>query len=196
MANKSSDMKTDLALRVRDSSGKPAGLSPSRGLVADSPTRLLPSKARWSEGMSRGTPKKHILWSTLTITLFCSFGPPLTQQESPIQVVERVFKEYIAQAEDTESQANKGVMQQALKTLLTSARPSDLPLLINVWMYYDPTDFPTRDLIDPIFENNRDSTLAVIRERLVRKEKWESEDTAPFSDLIALNESLKKGASR
>ncbi|MGB3527453.1 MAG: hypothetical protein WBB32_15975 [Flavobacteriales bacterium] len=107
-----------------------------------------------------------------------------------------MFKEYIAQEEDTDSPASKEAMQQALKTLQTSAHPSDLPLLINVWMYYDPTDFPTRELIDPIFENDRDSTLAAIGERLGRKEKWESEDTAPFSDLIALNDKLKKDASK
>ena len=175
------------ALRVRDSSGKPTGLSSGRGLAADSPTRLH---------LSRGTPKKHILWPTLAITLLCSFGPPLARHESPIKIVERVFKEYVAHEEDIDSDVNKAAMQQALKTLQTSARPSDLPVLINVWMYYDPTDFPTRDLIEPIFEKDRDSTLAAIGERLGRKEKWESDDMAPFSDLIALNERLKKDASR
>jgi|GEM_PF-2196439 len=173
--------------RVRDSSGKPGAPSSARGLAADSPTALH---------LNAGTPKQRVLGVALVSILLCSFVPAFAQQEAPIKIVDRIFNSYISNTDDTDSQDDKTAMQQALTALQTSAQTADLPLLINVWMYYDVTDFPTQELIEPIFEKDPTATLSAINERVKRMKKWESVDTAPFSDLPALRDRFTKDTKR
>lgn len=80
----------------------------------------------------------------------------------------------------------------ALTALQQSVSDKDLPLLVNVWMYYDPTDFPTRSLIEPIFKEHRVAALNAIKKRLLYKKKWENKDNAPYSELITLQKLLSK----
>ena len=56
-------------------------------------------------------------------------------------------------------------------------------------MYYDPTDFPTRDLIYPIFLKNKKICVIAIEYRIKHKMEWESK--GDFFDLIALESELK-----
>ena len=112
--------------------------------------------------------------------------------ESSIQVVDKIFKSYIKYSESTDLTQNKELMTNALKSLLQSSSNKDLGLLINVWMYYDPTDFPTRQLIEPIFNKNKSAVLIAIDNRLKNKKKWEDKETAPYSDLILLKKQILK----
>ena len=84
------------------------------------------------------------------------------KKETPIKTVDRVFKSYIKQSENTDSPTNKDAMKNALQLIQTKSDVQDLPLLINVWMYYDPTDFPTRKLIQPIFTKDKKNTLVAM----------------------------------
>ncbi|MBX7109916.1 MAG: hypothetical protein K1X61_14805 [Chitinophagales bacterium] len=114
------------------------------------------------------------------------------KKETPIKIVDRIFKNYIKLSESTDSPTNKDAMKNALQFLQTESDVKDLPLLINVWMYYDPTDFPTRQLIQKIFAKDKKATLSAIDNRLNKKKKWENKETAPYSDLVALKNELKK----
>ena len=114
------------------------------------------------------------------------------KKETPIKTVDRVFKSYIKQSENTDSPTNKDAMKNALQLIQTKSDVQGLPLLINVWMYYDPTDFPTRKLIQPIFTKDKKNTLVAIDKRLNKKKKWENKETAPYYDLVSLKDELTK----
>lgn len=112
-------------------------------------------------------------------------------EEASVQTIRKIFREFIKYEEGIDSYENKDALKKALRSLPATINPNELPLLINVWMYYDATDFPTRDLISPIFLRNKKTTLIAIKKRLAYKKKWESNDTAPYSDLIQLEKDLQ-----
>ena len=128
---------------------------------------------------------------SLSIVIW-GLGQKASSSETPIKTVNRVFKEYIKYSESTDSQENKDTVSKALKRLQASSKEKDLSLLIEVWMYYDPTDFPTRELIEPIFYKNKEAAINAIRKRIKMRAKWEDKDNAPFSDLINLQAQLSK----
>jgi hypothetical protein len=127
----------------------------------------------------------------LTITVSTA-GQDTPATETPIQIVERLFNNYIKFGDGVESIENQVTMAKALSSLLRESSEKDLPVLINVWMYYDPTDFPVRELIEPIFNRDKPSALAAIDIRLKKKRKGESNKTAPYTDLLALKAKLSK----
>ena len=122
-------------------------------------------------------------------------GQKASSSETPIKTVKRVFKDYIKNSESTDSQENKDSISKALKRLQVSSKEKDLSLLIEVWMYYDPTDFPTRGLIEPIFFKNKTSAHNATRMRILMRAKGEDKDSAPFSDLYDLRNRLSKASS-
>ena len=125
--------------------------------------------------------------------IFCAnqnFG--IAEKEKPIKTVERIFKDYIKYSENVDSQENEDSMKKALQSLQVRSNKKDLPLLINVWMYYDPTDFPARQLIAPIFDKDKATTLVALDKRLKNKKEWEDNETAPYADLIALRKQISE----
>ncbi len=135
---------------------------------------------------------KNLLTILLLTTFSVTFAQTATKTETPIQTVDRVFKSYIKYSESTDSPSEKDAMENALKLLQTKSKVKYLPLLINVWMYYDPTDFYARELIEPIFLRDKQAALTAIEKRLNKKKKWESQETAPYSDLVSLKDELTK----
>ena len=118
-----------------------------------------------------------------------SFGQ---DKEQAFKKVKQIFDNYIKQKESTDSQDNRIEMQLALKSLETNCDAKYFPTLLDVWMYYDPTDFPTRTFVFPILARNKSLGLKAIEKRINEKKKWETVDTAPFSDLLALKDKLMK----
>lgn len=114
------------------------------------------------------------------------------KKETPLKTMERIFKSYIKQTESTDTETNKEAMEKALKSLLSKSDSKDLSLILEVWMYYDPTDFPTRHLIQPIFVKHKKAALSAINKRLNHKKKWEKIETAPYNDLMMLKGQLEK----
>ena len=133
-----------------------------------------------------------LLTILLLTTAVSTAGQNTIRIETPIQTVERIFNSYVKYAEGTDSKDNEAAMARALTSLQQESSVRDLPALINVWMYYDPTDFPVRELIEPIFNKNKPATLAAIDKRLKKKMKGENNKTAPYTDLIALKEKMSK----
>ena len=110
-----------------------------------------------------------------------------------IETIRRLFNSYIRYEakETTESAENKEAMKAAITSLPATVNKKDLPLIIEVWMYYDPTDFTTRNMIMPIFLRNKQSSVAAIKYRIVHRKTWETADGAPYSELNGLVEDLK-----
>lgn len=131
-----------------------------------------------------------LLGLTFLLTIQLSvFGQ---DQEQSFKKIKQIFDNYIKQNESPDSENNKIEMQLALKTLQTNCDTKYFPTLIDVWMYYNPTDFPTREYVLPILVKNKSQGLKAIEKRIKGKKNWETDDTAPFSDLLALRDKLSK----
>lgn len=108
-----------------------------------------------------------------------------------ITTIDRIFANYIKFEESVDSEENKLVMMKSLKNIKKLTDIEDLELLINVWMYYDPTDFYGNELILKIFKNNKTESINAIKNRISNKKEWENNETAPYSDLFLLLHNLE-----
>lgn len=111
----------------------------------------------------------------------------------PVDTIKRIFYEYVKNTEATDSPTDKEFMTRGLTMLQTVSDTAALELLINVWMYYDPTDFQTRDLVNRILKQNKAESIKAIKKRKEHKRTGESEETAPYSELNYLISELEKG---
>ena len=125
--------------------------------------------------------------STFIFASFASFG----QNIDHIKNIKYVFENYIQYQESTDSPDNKDLMTKSLESLTIVTNKEDLELLINVWLYYDPTDFPSIPEIYRILKDNRPQSIEAVKKRIANKKEWENEDTAPYSDLKKLLERLE-----
>lgn len=114
-----------------------------------------------------------------------------TERKQTIQKIKSVFDDYIKYQEATDSQEDKDLMTNSLKSLQQVTDLDELEILINVWMYYDPTDFPSIPEIDRILKVSRPQSIEAVKKRMANKKEWESEQTAPYSDLKSLLKRLE-----
>lgn len=108
-----------------------------------------------------------------------------------IDNIRKVFEDYIKFQESTDSQGDKYLMTKSLKSLTTLTDKDDLDLLINVWMYYDPTDYPDIPEIYRILKASRPNSIEAVKKRIDNKKEWETDDIAPYSDLKNLLQRLE-----
>lgn len=108
-----------------------------------------------------------------------------------IKNIRYVFEDYIQYQESTDSQDDKNLMSQSLKSLTIVSGKEELDLLINVWMYYDPTDYPDIPEIDRILKNSRPYSIEAVKTRIDNKKEWETDESAPYSDLKNLLQRLE-----
>lgn len=113
-------------------------------------------------------------------------------KEQVIQNIKFVFDDYVKYQESTDSKEDKELMSKSLESLDKVTNQNELKILIDVWMYYDPTDFPSRNLVYKILENNRSESVKAVKTRISKKKEWETDDTAPYSDLKNLLKQFDK----
>ena len=114
------------------------------------------------------------------------------EKEKPILSIKKVFDDYVKYQESTDSQDDKDLMTKSLESLNKLTDQNELDIIINVWMYYDPTDFPSRNLVYKILENSRPESIKAVKTRINNKKGWETDDTAPYSELKDLLKQLDK----
>lgn len=115
------------------------------------------------------------------------------KNQNPLKTVERIFNQYIEFQESTDSQDNLDSIRQSLKILeKEQLTKSDLTLIINIWMYYTVTDFSTLEYTESVLVANREKSIEAVKDRMRNKEKWETNDGAPFSELNMLLEKLEE----
>lgn len=123
----------------------------------------------------------------------CNYLEQLKHIEAhPVDTIKRIFEEYVKTTEATDSPINKDFMTRALYNLQNVSDTAALDLLVNVWMYYDPTDFPTRPLVDTVLKQNKTGSIKAVKKRMEIKRTGESENTAPYSALKDLLSELEK----
>lgn len=108
-----------------------------------------------------------------------------------IDNIRKIFENYIKYQESTDSPDNKDLMSKSLKSITRLSNKDEVELLINVWMYYDPTDYPSRDLVYNVLKENIKLSIEGVKNRIKNKKEWESEESAPHSDLKRLLKSLE-----
>ena len=64
-------------------------------------------------------------------------------------------------------------MTESLKSLTVVTDKADLELLINVWMYYDPTDYPDIPEIYRILKDSRPHSIEAVKNRIDNKKEEE-----------------------
>ncbi|ABG58572.1 hypothetical protein CHU_1300 [Cytophaga hutchinsonii ATCC 33406] len=110
----------------------------------------------------------------------------------PINSIKTIFDNYIEYNESTDSKGNKYLMTSSLENLTIITEPSDYELLLNIWMYYSPTDSPTLYLIPELLKKNKPESIEAVKKRIQNKKEWENENTAPYKDLYKLLQQLQE----
>jgi len=108
-----------------------------------------------------------------------------------IDNIRKVFEDYVKYQESTDSQDDKNLMTESLKSLIIVTEKDELDLLVNVWMYYDPTDYPDNPEIYRILKISRPHSIDAVKNRIDNKKEWESDESAPYSDLKNLLQRLE-----
>jgi len=116
-----------------------------------------------------------------------SFSQSKNNNSEYLKVIKQIHTEFISAEEDTDSEDHKTAMNHALKSIKGTLSVKEIDLLIQVWLQYDPMDYPTKDLVFPILKNNIKTTLLAI-EKLLKKEI--DTESSTFNDLKALKKSL------
>jgi hypothetical protein len=116
---------------------------------------------------------------------------PIKTHRESINKIKIIFEMYVNAQESTDSEANKTQMKKSLESLIDTKEPEELDLLINVWMYYDPTDFPTRQLVLKALEKNKLEAKVAVKNRIKNKRTEEKKGVAPYSELNGLMDQLK-----
>jgi hypothetical protein len=143
-----------------------------------------------SDNLEELKPKKKVLKILPNSTLVFAIKRTLTNPA--IQSIEKVFDNYIKYQESTDSPDNKESMLKSLESLNSIKSQNDLEVLINVWLYYDPTDFPTRGLVYSVLDESKPESIIAVKKRMGSKKEWEREDAAPYSELNYLLTELEK----
>lgn len=116
----------------------------------------------------------------------------LTYQQA-IAHIKSIFEDYKTNEEGIESEENKTVMTKSLNSLQNVTNKKDLQLLINVWNYYDPTDYSCRDKIYKILLQNKETSINALKDRMKNKMSWENADLSgtEFKNLLTQLENEK-----
>jgi hypothetical protein len=113
-------------------------------------------------------------------------------REASILTIKHVFGNYVEYQESTDSKENKDAMMNAIQSLEWIYDEEEFEILINVWMYYDPTDFQGIPDVYKILVKNKSTSIKAIRKRINNKKEWENEGSAPYSDLPGLIKRIEK----
>ena len=111
-------------------------------------------------------------------------------QIKAIKTIRTIFEEFKDNQESVDSEDNKEAIKTALQNIHELKVYEDIKLLLDVWLYYDPTDFPTRKLIEPIFIVNESVVTEAIFRRIKYKYEWEDETGSAIEDLNNLKYKL------
>ncbi len=98
-------------------------------------------------------------------------------QAKAIKTLRNIFEEYKSNEEGIDSEDNKNAVTKSLQSLKGVTNPDDLELLINIWHYYDPTDYSCRPLVLDILQQDKMKSIAAVKKRMKNKMSWETDET-------------------
>lgn len=134
---------------------------------------------------------KYTLLSLLLLLTTAAISQPTIGEETPIQTVTRIFSAYMQQqTENQDIPENKESMMRALYALQDTADKKDFGILVNAWLNYEPPNFPTKKLIEPILYKDKVAAIEAINERMIYINNWAGKNTTPGSDLVKLRDKI------
>lgn len=68
------------------------------------------------------------------------------------------------------------MIKDCLESLNVIESPEYLQLLLNIWLYYDATDFLTRSYVFQVLKKNKAKSILAIEKRQKNKKDWESKN--------------------
>ena len=134
--------------------------------------------------------------TTLEVVVAADTTAPLSSLltlVNPDETLKRIFTSFTEFQESTDSAENLDSMRQAIKLVGQDSNwiaPATLSVLLDIWMYYDVTDFPKRDYVEKRLAERPDLSISAIDRRIHYKHEWEDVASSPLSELSALREKL------
>ena len=135
-----------------------------------------------------------LLLSALFLFVFAANAQSPAEAKShreSINKIKIIFETYTNSRDSTDSEAHRVQMKKSLEKLGPTTEQEELELLINVWMYYNPTDFPARKLVLTVLENNKPDAIKAVKNRIKNKKSDEKKGKATYSELNALLKQLE-----
>ncbi len=111
----------------------------------------------------------------------------------PDETLKRIFTSFTEFQESTDSAENLDSMRQAIKLVGQDSNwiaPATLSVLLDIWMYYDVTDFPKREYVEKRLAERPHLSISAIDRRIHDKHEWEDVASSPLSELSDLREKL------
>jgi len=85
--------------------------------------------------------------------------------------IRRIYEDFIVDVDGIDGEDNKNKMTQCLDNLNVVTNQKDLELLVNVWYYYDPTDYPCRNLVLKVLLQNKKESIDIVKNKLKNMKK-------------------------
>ena len=98
-------------------------------------------------------------------------------QEKVVKFIRQIFEEYKHNEEGIDSEENKTAMTNNLKSMKLIPNKKDFELLLNIWQYYDPTDYSCRPLVLNVLLQDKTKSIAAVKDRMKNKLSWETDNT-------------------
>lgn len=141
-------------------------------------------------------PKEVVLVNTITEaqdTLKTSSQHDTLPYGQAIKNIRIIFEDYKTNEDAIDSDNNKTMMTRSINSLKSVTNTNDLKLLINVWNYYDPTDYTCRKDIYNVLLQNKAISIKAVKNRIKNRMSWESKDMSgtEFKDLLSSLENAK-----
>jgi len=105
------------------------------------------------------------------------FNADTLKQAKAIKTLRDIFEDYKQNEEGIDSDDNKNAVTKSLQTLKGLTDPKDYELLINIWEYYDPTDYSCKQLVLNVLLQDRAKSIAAVKDRIKHKKSWETGET-------------------
>lgn len=104
--------------------------------------------------------------------------------------IQIVFEEYMKATDSSiprqEKETNSALMAQSLNEIMVPLDYPEYRLLLDVWMYYDPTGFETKNYVIKALSIDKRLAEKAILKRIVEKNENENPDEPPLSELKEL----------
>jgi hypothetical protein len=126
------------------------------------------------------------------LIVLCLGNTAFAQTDKTLIVLKNVFSDYVKYQESTDSEINKRKFINALQQVKNNQLTSAIPLLLDIYLYYYPTDFPTREYVLDVFYSMRGAALVEVERKLIiERKKIKSEEDWPYDELLYLKEKLQ-----
>lgn len=111
-------------------------------------------------------------------------NPKKHDNTEALKTIKKIFDEFVTYEDGLDGEDNKNAMTQSLKSLNEVTEPKDLELLINVWNYYDPTDYSCRNLVLNVLLQNKATSIIALKEIIKNMKSWEKIEETDFKYLL------------